>query len=40
MPVPRYNENNVVSEGYVTAFQLYIGYITLEVLWDSIKVRK
>jgi len=40
MPVPRYNENNVVSVVYVTSFQLYICYVTLEVLWDSLKVRK
>jgi RNase P/RNase MRP subunit POP5 len=39
MPVPKYNENNVASVVYVTSFQLYICYITLEVLWDSLKVR-
>ena len=40
MPVPRYNENNVVSVVNVTSLQLYIDYVSLEILWDSVKVRK
>lgn len=40
MPVLRYNENGMVSVGYVTSLELHVGYVPLEVLWDSITVRK